>query len=63
MGNIQLSTIGALSKLATATSTDSGVVATLTEANLRLARKLEDRSNELKEVNTLHVCFRNPITE
>jgi hypothetical protein len=46
-------TIGALANLATATSTDRGFVATLTEANSRLARQLEDRSNELKENKAL----------
>jgi hypothetical protein len=44
-------TIGALANLATATATDHGVVATLTEANFRLATQLEDRSNELKDIN------------
>jgi hypothetical protein len=44
------STIDALKNLATATATDHSVVATLTEENSRLARKLEDRSTELKEV-------------
>jgi hypothetical protein len=39
------STIGALSSLATATVTDRCGMATLIEANLRLARKLEDLSN------------------
>jgi hypothetical protein len=47
------SAIGALANLITATETDRGVVATLTEANSRLARQLEDRSNELKETNAL----------
>jgi hypothetical protein len=46
-------TIGALANLATATSTDRGIVATLTEANSRLARQLEDRSNKLKEIKAL----------
>jgi hypothetical protein len=46
-------TIGDLDNLATATSTDRGVVATLTEANWRLARQLEDRSNDLKDINAL----------
>jgi hypothetical protein len=31
----------------------SSVVATLTEANSRLAKQLEDRSKELKEVKAL----------
>jgi hypothetical protein len=47
------STIGVLANLATATATDRGVVATLTEANSRLAKQLEDRSNELKEIKAL----------
>jgi hypothetical protein len=46
-------TIGALSNLATATSADRGVVATLAEANTRLAKQLEDNSNELRELNAL----------
>jgi hypothetical protein len=46
-------TIGAFSNLASATATDRGVVATLTEANLRLEKQLEDRSNELKEIKAL----------
>jgi hypothetical protein len=45
--------IGALANLTTATSTDRGVVATLTEANSRLAKQLEDLSNELKDINAL----------
>jgi hypothetical protein len=44
------STIGALSSLATATAADRGVVATLTEANARLAKQLENSSNELREI-------------
>jgi hypothetical protein len=43
-------TIGALANLATATETDRGIVATLTEENSRLARQLEERSKEVKEV-------------
>jgi hypothetical protein len=39
--------------MATATATDSGVVATLTEANSRLAKQLEDNSNELKDIKAL----------
>jgi hypothetical protein len=48
-------TIGALANLATATATaaDRGVVATLTEANTRLAKQLEDNSNELRELKAL----------
>jgi hypothetical protein len=46
-------TIGALANLATATAADWGVVATLTEANARLAKQLEDNSNELRELKAL----------
>jgi hypothetical protein len=45
--------IGALANLATATAADRGVVATLTEANARLVKQLEDNSNELRELNAL----------
>jgi hypothetical protein len=47
------STIGALANLATSTAAVRGVVATLTEANARLAKQLEDNSNELRELKTL----------
>jgi hypothetical protein len=46
-------TIGSLANMATATSTNCGVVATLTEANSRLAKQLEYRSSELKEIKAL----------
>jgi hypothetical protein len=46
-------TIGSLANLATATAADRGVVATLTEANARLAKQLEDNSNELRELKAL----------
>jgi hypothetical protein len=46
-------TIGALSNLATATAADRGVVATLTEANARLVKQLEDNSNEFLELKAL----------
>jgi hypothetical protein len=46
-------TIGALANLATATAVDSGVVATLTEADARLVKQLEDNSNELRELKAL----------
>jgi hypothetical protein len=46
-------TIGALANLATETAADRGVVATLTEANARLVKQLEDNSNELRELNAL----------
>jgi hypothetical protein len=47
------STIGALANLATATASYRGVVATLTEANARLAKQLEDNSNELRELKAI----------
>jgi hypothetical protein len=46
-------TIGALANLATATAADRGVVATLTQANARLVKQLEDNSNELQELKAL----------
>jgi hypothetical protein len=46
-------TIGALANLAMATAADRGVVATLTEANARLVKQLEDNSNELRELKAL----------
>jgi hypothetical protein len=42
------STIGELANLATATAADRGVVATLTQANSRLAKQLEDNSSKLR---------------
>jgi hypothetical protein len=46
-------TIGALANLATATTAYRGVVAALTQANSRLAKQLEDNSNELRELKAL----------
>jgi hypothetical protein len=46
-------TIGALANLAISTATDRGVVATLTEANARLAKQLEDNATELRELEAL----------
>jgi hypothetical protein len=46
-------TIGALANLVTATASDHGVVATLTEANARLVKQLEENSNELRELKAL----------
>jgi hypothetical protein len=46
-------TIGSLANLATATAADRGAVATLTEANARLVKQLEDNSNELRELKAL----------
>jgi hypothetical protein len=45
--------IGALANLATATAADRGVVTALTQANYRLAKQLEDNSNELRELKAL----------
>jgi hypothetical protein len=46
-------TIGALTDLATATAADRSVVATLTQANSRLAKQLEENSSELRELKAL----------
>jgi hypothetical protein len=46
-------TIRALANLATSTAENRGVVATLTEANARLAKQLEDNSNDLRELKAL----------
>jgi hypothetical protein len=46
-------TIGSVANLATATAADRDVVATLTEANTRLVRQLEDNSNKLRELKSL----------
>jgi hypothetical protein len=46
-------TIGALANLSTATTADRGVVASLTQANSRLAKQLEDNSTELRELKAL----------
>jgi hypothetical protein len=46
-------TIGSLSNVATATTTYQGVVAALTQANARIAKHLEDNSNELWELRAL----------
>jgi hypothetical protein len=46
-------TIGSLANLATATAADRGVVAALMQANSRLAKKLEENSNELRELKAL----------
>jgi hypothetical protein len=50
-------TIDALSNMETVTATDRVIVATVTDANSRLARQLEDRSNELKEVKAWVSCL------
>jgi hypothetical protein len=46
-------TIGALANIATATAADRGAVAALAQANSRLAKQLEDNSNELRELKAL----------
>jgi hypothetical protein len=46
-------TIRALANLATATSTERSIVTTLTEANSRLAKQLEYRSNDMKDIKAL----------
>jgi hypothetical protein len=46
-------TSGALANLATESAVDRGVVATLTEANIRLVKQLEYNSNELRELKAL----------
>jgi hypothetical protein len=46
-------TIGALANLATATASDRGVVADLTQANSRLVKQLEETSSELRELKAL----------
>ena len=46
-------TIGALANLATATASDRGIVATLTEANASLIKQLADSAKALKEVKEL----------
>jgi hypothetical protein len=53
-------TMGALTNLVTEAAADRGVVATLTEANARLAKQLEDNSNELQELKAL---IKKEITE
>jgi hypothetical protein len=52
-------TIGALANLATATAADRGVVETLTQANARLVKQLEENSNELRELKSLIKKERN----
>jgi hypothetical protein len=47
------STIGSLANLATATAADRGVVTALTQVNARLAKQLEENSNELRELKAL----------
>jgi hypothetical protein len=47
------STIGDLANLATVTATDRRVLATLTEANARLAKQLENNASELRDLKAL----------
>jgi hypothetical protein len=46
-------TIGALANLATATASDRGVVAALTQANSRLVKQLEETSSDLRELKAM----------
>jgi hypothetical protein len=46
-------TIVALANLGTATASDRGVVAALTQANSRLAKQLEENPTELRELKAL----------
>jgi hypothetical protein len=45
--------IVSLANIATATATDRGVVAALTQVNARLVKQLEDTSNDLWELKAL----------
>jgi hypothetical protein len=47
-------TIGALANLATATASDRGVVAALTQANARFVKQLEETTSESRELKALH---------
>jgi hypothetical protein len=51
--------IDAFANLATATAVDRGIIATLTEANSRLTKQLEDSSQTLKEIRALLKKERN----
>jgi phage shock protein A len=46
-------TIGALANMITATASDIGVVAALTQSNSRLAKQLEETTSELREFKAL----------
>jgi hypothetical protein len=46
-------TIGSLANMATATASDRGVVAALTQANSHLVKQLEETSSELRELKDL----------
>jgi hypothetical protein len=47
-------TIGALENLATATASDRGVVAALTQDNARFIKHLEETTSELREFRAFH---------
>jgi hypothetical protein len=49
----------AFANIATATTVDRGIVATLTDANSRLTKQLEDSSQNLKEIKALLKNERN----
>jgi hypothetical protein len=51
--NLTEAAIDAFANLASATAVEQSIVATLTEANSRLAKQLEDSSQALKEVKAL----------
>jgi hypothetical protein len=51
--------INAFANLATATAVDRGIVATLTNANYRLTKQLEETSQTLKEIRALLKKERN----
>jgi hypothetical protein len=46
-------TIGAFANLATATASDRGVVAALTQANSRLVKQLEENASDLRKLKAL----------
>jgi hypothetical protein len=46
-------TLGSLSNLATATTAYRGVLAALTQANVRIVKQIEDNSNELRALKAL----------
>jgi hypothetical protein len=47
-------TIGAWENLVTETASDIGLVESLTQANARLIKQLEETSSELRELRALH---------
>jgi hypothetical protein len=52
-GDLSKAAIDAFSNLATATAVDCGIVATLADANSRLAKELEESAQALKEIRYL----------